>query len=63
MGHCDWVQAISREHQQALTAEPLAPEVLAHFRAMSAKSVADQKAQEAEDSQPFAEFLEAYLKS
>ena len=63
LGHRDWVQAISREHQQTLKSEPLAPEVLADFRAMSAQSLAEQKEQEAADSQPFPEFLDAYLKS
>jgi glutamate--cysteine ligase len=63
LGHRDWVQAISREHQQTLNSEPLAPEVLADFRAMSAQSLVEQKEQEAADSQSFPEFLEAYLKS
>ena len=63
LGHRDWVQAISREHQQTLKSEPLAPEVLADFRAMSAQSLVEQKEQEAADSQSFPEFLEAYLKS
>ncbi|GHD40682.1 glutamate-cysteine ligase [Marinobacter persicus] len=62
-GHRDWVQAISRQHQQTLLNEPLPADVLADYQAMSRDSLAEQSAIEAAETQPFAEFLDAYLKA
>ncbi|SFM00813.1 glutamate--cysteine ligase [Marinobacter zhejiangensis] len=60
-GHRDWVLAKSREHQQAFRKEGLSPQVQAEFERQSAESLAEQEAMEAGDTQPFAEFLAAYL--
>ncbi|MGO1232897.1 MAG: glutamate--cysteine ligase, partial [Marinobacter sp.] len=63
MGHRDWVQSISREHQQTLVNETLSPQVLADYQAMTRDSLAEQEAIEAADDKPFARFLEDYLKA
>lgn len=62
-GHRDWVMDISRQHQEALLADPLSAQELAEYSAIAEASVAEQKAMEREDTQPFAEFLEQYLRS
>ncbi|MGC8119947.1 glutamate--cysteine ligase [Marinobacter sp. VGCF2001] len=63
LGHRDWVMEMSRQHQQTLRSEPLETGLQAEFQAMSAQSLAEQKAQEAADKESFPEFLAAYLKS
>jgi glutamate--cysteine ligase len=63
LGHRDWVMSMSREHQQQLRREDLAPEVLADYHAMASNSLAEQRAMEAAETQPFAEFLADYLKA
>jgi glutamate--cysteine ligase len=63
MGHRDWVQSISREHQQTLVNETLSPQVLADYQTMTRESLAEQEAIEAADDKPFARFLEDYLKA
>lgn len=63
LGHRDWVLALSRQHQQALRSEALAPDVLADYQAMTRDSLAGQAAQEQADKRPFSEFLEEYLRS
>lgn len=62
-GHRDWVLALSRQHQETLRSEALAPDVLADYQRMSRESLAEQKAQEQSDNLPFADFLEEYLRS
>ncbi|WP_372965031.1 glutamate--cysteine ligase [Marinobacter sp.] len=63
LGHRDWVLSISQQHQNTLNDEPMSPEVLARFEAMSRESQTEQAALEATDTKPFSEFLEDYLKS
>jgi glutamate--cysteine ligase len=63
LGHRDWVLALSRQHQETLRSEPLAPDVLADYQRMSRESLAEQDAQEQSDKLPFATFLEEYLRS
>ena len=63
LGHREWVMEQSRRHQQALRSETLDPEVLAAFQTMTRESLGEQQRMEAEDGQPFAEFLDQYLKS
>jgi glutamate--cysteine ligase len=54
---------MSRRHQQTLREESLAPDRVADFERMSRESLAEQKAIEAGSTQPFAQFLEEYLRS
>lgn len=63
LGHRDWVLALSRQHQETLRNEALAPDVLADYQRMSRESLAEQEAQEQSDNLPFATFLEQYLRS
>ncbi|PSF12268.1 glutamate--cysteine ligase [Marinobacter fuscus] len=63
LGHRDWVLAMSRQHQQTLRSEALSDETLAEFQSQSAGSLVEQEELEASDPRPFAEFLDAYLKS
>ncbi|KPP99323.1 glutamate--cysteine ligase [Marinobacter sp. HL-58] len=63
MGHREWGLEISRRHQQTLRGEGLPDEVMAAFEKMSRDSLAEQAAMEQSDNQPFAEFLEQYLRS
>lgn len=63
MGHREWVQSISTQHQQALRAEPFSHTSLAEFERISQVSLAEQADMEAADTQPFGAFLEQYLKS
>ncbi|SDW95447.1 glutamate--cysteine ligase [Marinobacter mobilis] len=60
-GHREWVLAKSIEHQQAFRDRRLSAETQARFESLSEQSLAEQDAMEAEDTQPFATFLEAYL--
>jgi len=63
LGHRDWTLEMSRQHQQTLRNETLAPDVLSAYQAMTRESLAEQQAMEAADTQPFSEFLEDYLKA
>lgn len=63
LGHRDWVQAISLQHQQALREEEFARTPLADFEQMSEASLAEQAAMESADTQPFDDFLKEYLAS
>ncbi|MDY6797713.1 MAG: glutamate--cysteine ligase [Pseudomonadota bacterium] len=63
LGHREWAMEMSRRHQQALREESLAPDLVADFERMSRESLAEQKAIEAGSTQPFAQFLEEYLRS
>ena len=63
LGHRDWVQSVSEQHQKTLIEEPLSAQKLADYEAMARESLAQQEAMEAADNQPFAEFLDAYLKA
>lgn len=62
-GHLEWGLAMSRQHQESLRAEPLAPEVLASFEAMTRDSLAEQRAMEQAESPPFEQFLAQYLRT
>jgi glutamate--cysteine ligase len=63
LGHRDWTLEMSRQHQQTLRNETLAPDVLSAYQAMTRESLAEQQAMEAADTQPFSEFLADYLKA
>ena len=54
---------MSEQHQKTLINEPLSAQKLADYEAMVRESLAQQEAIEAADNQPFAEFLDAYLKA
>lgn len=62
-GHREWGLEMARQHQTILREEGLSGQVLADFERMSADSLAEQAAMEAEDHQPFPEFLEQYLQA
>ncbi|MCG2582023.1 MAG: glutamate--cysteine ligase, partial [Marinobacter sp.] len=63
LGHREWVQEISRQHQQTLREESIGEDTRAGFERMSAESLDEQARMEAADTLPFAEFLEEYLRS
>ncbi|MGM0767876.1 MAG: glutamate--cysteine ligase [Pseudomonadota bacterium] len=63
LGHRDWVQAMSLQHQQTLRDEAFSQTSLADFEQLSDTSLAEQTAMEAADTQPFGDFLSEYLKS
>ncbi|AZT82617.1 glutamate--cysteine ligase [Marinobacter sp. NP-4(2019)] len=63
LGHREWVQEISRQHQQTLREESIGEDTRAGFERMSAESLGEQARMEAADTLPFAEFLEEYLRS
>jgi glutamate--cysteine ligase len=63
LGHRDWVLELSRQHQQTLRRDPLAPEVQQQFEQMARDSLAEQARLEAEDDTPFEQFLADYLRS
>ncbi|MEX2475334.1 glutamate--cysteine ligase [Marinobacter sp.] len=63
MGHREWVQAMSLQHQQTLREEAFAATSMADFEQISERSLSDQRAMEAADTQPFDEFLAQYLQS
>ena len=54
---------LSRQHQQTLRRDPLAPEVQQQFEQMARDSLAEQARLEAEDDTPFEQFLADYLRS
>ncbi len=62
-GHREWTLELSREHQQALRNSPAGPGVQEAFERMTRESLDQQAAMEAEDTVPFATFLEDYLAS
>ena len=63
LGHREWVMEMSRRHQQSLREQSLTPDVAADFERMSRESLAEQREIEADSTQPFAQFLEEYLRS
>jgi len=63
MGHREWGLEMARQQQQTLRDEGLSSQTRSDFERLSADSLADQAAMEADDHQPFAEFLEQYLRS
>ncbi|OEY66413.1 glutamate--cysteine ligase [Marinobacter sp. X15-166B] len=63
LGHRDWVLQLSAQHQHALRAESLSPELNRTFEKMAADSLAEQAALEQADTQSFDEFLAEYLAS
>ncbi len=63
LGHREWVQEISRQHQQTLRNESFGETAMAEFERMSAESLDEQARMEAADTLPFAEFLDEYLRS
>ena len=56
------VMSLSENHHQAFTNEPTNPDLQKRFASLAEKSIRDQSAQEAADTQTFEEFLESYLR-
>ena len=54
--------SLSQTHRQVFLDEPTSPELLKRFASLAVKSLRDQLAQEAADTQTFEEFLESYLR-
>lgn len=62
-GHREWGLEMARQQQETLRVEGLTRQIRADFERMSSDSLAEQKAMEEADCQPFSEFLEQYLRS
>ncbi|MBO6850849.1 MAG: glutamate--cysteine ligase [Marinobacter sp.] len=63
LGHREWVQSMSLQHQRSLREEAFAATSEAEFERMSERSHGEQAEMEAADTLPFGDFLEQYLAS
>ncbi len=59
--HVDFVRAMSHQTKRTLLELPWSGGQDAHFRALAAQSIADQKAAEADDDEPFESFRQRYV--